>query len=52
MDELDADLHLAAPASIIAAVLERLDDALYRAENLDQGHRAEDLRIDRILARQ
>jgi hypothetical protein len=50
MDDMQAELHLAPAASILTIVLDHLQDALYRAEKLDQSHGAEDLRVNRILA--
>ena len=50
LNEHDAELHLAAPTAIIAMVLDHLEDRVYRAEKLDQSHRAEDMRLDRLLA--
>jgi hypothetical protein len=50
LNEFDAELHLAPPMAIITMVLDHLEDGLYRAEKLDQSHRTEDLRVDRLLA--
>jgi hypothetical protein len=50
LNEFDAELHLAGPTAIITMVLDHLEDGLYRAGKLDQSHRPEDLRVDRLLA--
>jgi hypothetical protein len=49
-NDADGDVYLVPAMSLLNMALDRLQDRMYRAQKLDQSHRAEDLTIDRMLA--
>jgi hypothetical protein len=51
MNDAEAELHLTPAASLLTMLLDQLQDALYRAEKLDQSHRQRDLIIAQTIAR-
>lgn len=50
LDAVQAEICLAPAAASLAWLLDGLEDAMYRAERVDQRHRAADLAMARALA--
>ena len=50
VDNTDVDHHLMPSLAILINAIDRLQDAVYQAESIDQSHRADDLALNRAIA--